>query len=143
MSFLGIMPKVSQTKFYQIRIAKSKVIHVQIPVSKWEKTKKWKKISGLRKRGNKGITNRGKRNYRQGQPQGFQIGAKRFQILAEITNRGRDYKSVQNNKSMLTERFRVSSKMSFIKRNVWCSHKSKIMLKNLRNTTHNSFILEL
>ena len=63
-SFLGIMPKVSQTKFYQIRIAKSKVIHVQIPVSKWEKTKKWKKISGLRKRGNKGITNWGKRNYK-------------------------------------------------------------------------------
>ena len=58
------MPKVSQTKFYQIWIAKSEVIHVQIPVSKWEKTKKWKKISGLRKRGNNGIANRGKRNYK-------------------------------------------------------------------------------
>ena len=36
-----------QTKFDQIQITKSKVIHVQIPVSKREKTKKsgkWEKI---------------------------------------------------------------------------------------------------
>ena len=33
----------------------------------------------------------------QGFLQGFQIGAKRLQIGAEITNWGRDYKSVQNN----------------------------------------------
>ena len=39
-SFLGILPKVSQTKFYQIKITKSKVIHVQIPVPKWEKNEK-------------------------------------------------------------------------------------------------------
>ena len=40
MSFLGIIPKASQTKFHQIRITKSKVIHVQIPVQKWEKNEK-------------------------------------------------------------------------------------------------------
>ena len=33
-AFLGITPKVSQTKFYQIGITKSKVIHVQIPLPK-------------------------------------------------------------------------------------------------------------
>ena len=38
----------SQTKFRQTRITKSKVIHVQIPVPKWEKTKKWKKFSGYK-----------------------------------------------------------------------------------------------
>ena len=32
---------------HQIRIMEAKVIHVQIPVPKWEKTKKWKKIFGL------------------------------------------------------------------------------------------------
>ena len=31
---------IYQTKFHHIRITKSKVIHVQIPVPKWEKTKK-------------------------------------------------------------------------------------------------------
>ena len=46
-SFLGIIPKTSSTKFHQIRIARSKVIYVQIPVPKWEKAKKWGKISGL------------------------------------------------------------------------------------------------
>ena len=40
-SFLGIIPKASQTKFHQIWITKSKVIHVQVPVTKWKKTKKW------------------------------------------------------------------------------------------------------
>ena len=39
MSFLGIIPKVSQTKFYQIQITKSKVIHVKIPLPKWKKTR--------------------------------------------------------------------------------------------------------
>ena len=38
----------SQTKFRQTQITKSKVIHVQIPVPKWEKTKKWKKFSGYK-----------------------------------------------------------------------------------------------
>ena len=38
--FLGTMRKESETKFPQIRITKSKVIHVQIPVSKWEKVGK-------------------------------------------------------------------------------------------------------
>ena len=88
-------------------------------------------ILGITKRVNKGITNRGqvsgttkrgKRDYKQGQLKGFQIGTKRLQIgagisnrdkkisnqgrdyklgqerlqtRAEISNRGRDYKSVQ------------------------------------------------
>ena len=60
-------------------------------------------ILGITKPGNKGITNwgslrdfkSGQRDYKSGQ--GFQIRAKRFQIGArEITNRGRDYKSVQS-----------------------------------------------
>ena len=31
--------QASQTKFHQIRITKSKVVHVQIPLPKWEKRK--------------------------------------------------------------------------------------------------------
>ena len=76
MSFLSIIPKVSQTKFHHIRIVKSKVIHVQIPVPKWEKTKKWEKILWVTKRGNKGITNRGKSDFKSGQ--GLPIGAKQL-----------------------------------------------------------------
>ena len=75
------MPKVSQTKFDHIRIVKSKVIHVQIPVPKWEKTKKSEKK--FPKQGNNGIANRG-RFY------GLQIGTR------AILNRCREYKSVQN-----------------------------------------------
>ena len=57
---------------------------------------------GITKWSNNGIRNRSKRDYKQGQlkgfqivvkdyksRQGFQIGAKRFQIGAEITNRGK------------------------------------------------------
>ena len=63
---------MSQAKFIITRITKSKVIHVQIPLPKWAK----------------------KKNYKSGQ--GFQIGAKRFQIWAEITNRGKgDFKMGQ------------------------------------------------
>ena len=59
-SFLAIIPKKSQTKFHQIQITKSKVIHVQISVPKWEKTKKLETIFWVIKRGNKGIRNRGR-----------------------------------------------------------------------------------
>ena len=45
---LGIIPKASQTKFHQIQITKPKVIHVQVPVSRWEKTKSEKKILGYK-----------------------------------------------------------------------------------------------
>ena len=97
-SFLGIIQKASQTKFHQCQITKSKVIHVQFPLPKREKTKKWEKISELK----------------NGAIRGLQIGAafwdyksrqERLQIGAaleisnrgkKITNRGRDYKSVQN-----------------------------------------------
>ena len=36
-------------KSHQIRITKSKVIHIQIPVQKWEKLKSGKNFSGLQK----------------------------------------------------------------------------------------------
>ena len=56
-------------------------------------------ILGITKRGNKGIANRGSlKDFKSVQKdwkleQVFQIGAKRFQIGTEITNRGsRDYK---------------------------------------------------
>ena len=70
----------------------------QIPVSKWEKTKKCNSVFWVTKRGNKVMTNLG-RVYR------LHIGAKRLQIRAKIvqigtrgiSNRSRDYKSVQNN----------------------------------------------
>ena len=61
---LGILPKASQIKFEQILITKSKFVYVQIPVLKWEKTKKWKKFFWFTKWDNKGITNRGKRDYK-------------------------------------------------------------------------------
>ena len=108
---LGIIPKASQTKFHQIWITKPKVIHVQVPVPRWE-NEKMKKISGLQNGASRGlITNQSRfqglqigarrntnrdsfRDFKSGQKdyklgQGFQIGAKRFQIGAEITSRGR------------------------------------------------------
>ena len=42
--FLGIIQKASQTKFHQIRIRKLKVIYFQIPLPKWEKSRKCEKI---------------------------------------------------------------------------------------------------
>ena len=124
-SFLGIIPKASETKFRQIRITKSKVIHVQIPVSKREKAKKCEKKFGLHNGAIRGLhIGAGFRDYRSRQ-EGVQIGAaleisnrgkkitntswdfksgqggfksgQRLQIEARgISNRGRDYKSVQN-----------------------------------------------
>ena len=74
-SLLGIIQKASQTKVHQIRITKSKVSHVQIPLPKWEKTKTCEK--------NYWVTN--------GAIRGLQIWAK------GITNKGsfRDFKSGQ------------------------------------------------
>ena len=91
--FLGIIPKASQTKFHQIPITKSKVIHVQIPVPKWKKTKTYEKIFWATKRGNKaiaklgqvlGTTNRNNRYYKKE----LKLG----QGLQMIT---RDYKGLQ------------------------------------------------
>ena len=70
----------------------------QIPVPKWEKAKKWNNSFWVTKRGNKVMTNLGRIYW-------LQIGAKRLQIRAKIvqigtrgiSNRSRDYKSVQNN----------------------------------------------
>ena len=123
--FLGIISKASETTFRQIWITKSKVIHVQIPVSKWEKTKKWEKIFGLHNGAIRGLhIGAGFRDYRSRQ-EGVQIGTaleisnrgkkipnrgwdfksgqgdfksgQRLQIGARgISNRGRDYKLVQN-----------------------------------------------
>ena len=48
----------------------------------------------------RGITNRGSvRNFKS--RQGFQIEAKRLQIGAGISDRGRGYKSVRNNRTIL------------------------------------------
>ena len=113
-----MIPKVSQTKFHQILITKSKVIHVQIPASKRQKTKKREKIFGLQngairrlqigaafmdyKSRQEGLQigcrvidfRSGQKEYKSGL--GFQIGEKRFQGRAEITNRSnRDFKSGQ------------------------------------------------
>ena len=103
-------------KFHQIRITKSKVIHAQIPVPKWEKRKSRKKFSGLQNGAIRGlqiragfrdykswqeglqigaaISNRRKKDYKSGQgfqirAKRFQIGARGFQIRAGITNRCR------------------------------------------------------
>ena len=59
-SFLGITSKASQTKFHQIRITKSILIYVQIPLPKREKTKKWETNFRFTKRGKKRITDRGR-----------------------------------------------------------------------------------
>ena len=86
---------MSKTKFHHIRITKSKVIHVQIPVPKWEKNEKVGKdfLDGAIKGLQIGVSFR---DYRSGQ-EGVQIGAA-LRISSrgkKITNRGRDFKSVQ------------------------------------------------
>ena len=102
--FVGIIPKTSQTKFHQIRITKSKVIHAQIPVSKCKKQKNGKKISGFQNGAIRGLQIRA----------AFEISSwskkitnhgKEISNRAEITNRGkrdfnwgRDYKSGRNYK---------------------------------------------
>ena len=90
------MPEIQYqncTKWWcQIRITNSKVIHVQISVPKWEKTKKsGKKIFWFTKRGNKGIANRGR-------SQGLQIWARRITnwgSLRDFKSGEKDYKSGQ------------------------------------------------
>ena len=62
---------------------KSKVIHVQIPVPKREKMKKWEKIFWVTKQDNKGITN-------QGSFRDFKLGKKRLEIRTEISNQGKE-----------------------------------------------------
>ena len=52
--------------------------------------KKWEKIFWVTKRDNKRITNWGKRDYNLGQLQRFQIGAKRLQIRAGISNHDKE-----------------------------------------------------
>ena len=75
-----------------------KVIHVQIPVPKWEKTKKWEKFSGLQNGAMRGLQiGAGFRDYKSGQ-EGLQIGAALgiSNRGKETTNRGRrDFKSGQ------------------------------------------------
>ena len=121
---LGIIPKASRTKFHQIRIMKPKVILVQVPVPKWEKTKKWKIFLGYKtgqQRDYKSgqvlrITDRGKKDFKSGHKDyklehGFQIGEKRFQIGArgiqfgvEITNRCRT-RQIHTRKNHMTSFF--------------------------------------
>ena len=115
-SFLGIISKAFPTKFHQIWIAKSKVIHVQIQYQNGRKREKGKIFSGLRnvairelQIGARGITNRdsfkdfklgqafklGKRDFKSGQ-EGFQIGT-------GIANRDRNYKLVQKESSLIPD----------------------------------------
>ena len=105
-SYLGIIPKASQTKFHQIWITKSKFIHVQIPVPKWEKRKKWEIFSALQNGAIRRLQiGTGFRDYKSGK-EGLKIGAalgisnwhkKTTNRGKEISNRGRDCKSVRNN----------------------------------------------
>ena len=117
-TFFRYHTKDFQIKFHHIRITESKVIHVLISISNWEKTNKWEKFSGFQdsarrglqiravfrdyKLGKKGLQNRGSfRNFKSRQTdyklgQGFQIKPKRFQIEGEIRNCGKkDFKSGQ------------------------------------------------
>ena len=67
-----------------------KVIHVQILVPKWEKTKKWKEFSELQNGAMRGLQiGAGFKDYKSRQ-EGLQIGA-----ALGISNRGRDFKSGQ------------------------------------------------
>ena len=107
MSFLGIIAKASQNKFYQNWISKSKFIHVQIPVPKWEKRKSEEKFCGLQNEAIGGLQIGARfRDYKSGQ-EGFQIGA-------EITNWGRYYESVQNSCAFVMQS--LGKKTSFIQR---------------------------
>ena len=134
--FLGIIPESSQSKFDQIRITKLKVIHAQIPVPKWEKTKKGKTFLGY-KTGNQGITNRGRsqglqivargitnrgsfwdfkskqkeyksgpRNFESGQR--LQIGARGILNQGRGYNLGQDFKSVQNTRTEVSAVFMIN-----------------------------------
>ena len=78
--FLSIIQKTSQTKFYKVWTSKSKVTHVEIPVTIWEKTKIREKNFWVTKRGTKGIiSGAGFEDYKSGQ--------EGLQIRARITNR--------------------------------------------------------
>ena len=96
-SFLGIILKASQTKFHQIWFSKSKVIHVQISVPKWERRKNGKTFSGLQNGTTRGLQiGVGFRDYKSGQD-GLQIGATLgiSNRGKKTTNCGRDFKSGQ------------------------------------------------
>ena len=86
---------MSQTTFHQVWITKSKVIHVQNPVPKLGKTKKWKKkISGLQNGAIRGLQiEAGFKDYKLGQEVLQIVAALRISNLGKkITNRGRDFK---------------------------------------------------
>ena len=96
-SFLGIILKASQTKFHQIWFSKSKVIHVQISVPKWERRKSGKTFSGLQNGTTRGLQiGVGFRDYKSGQD-GLQIRATLgiSNRDKKTTNCGRDFKSGQ------------------------------------------------
>ena len=91
------------TKFHQIRITKSKVIHIQIPKPKWKKTTNCEKDFLITKRGNKRITNRGSFRDFKLEQKDCKSGKRDFESwqrlpigVTGISNQGRDYKAVQN-----------------------------------------------
>ena len=66
-------------------------------------------MRGLQSRQVLGITNRGKRDYKQGQLKGFQIGAKRLQIRARILNRGKEISNRGRNLTLGQERLQIGA----------------------------------
>ena len=107
-----MMSSVVGVKFVKTKVFfryYTKVFHVQIPVSKLEKKRKSGKnnselqngaikrfqIGAKRLQSGAGISNRGKEILQPGQI--LQIGSRGISNRARITNRSRDYKSVQNN----------------------------------------------
>ena len=54
-TFLGIVPKLSQTKFHHIRISKSKDIFFKFQYQNQRKRKSRKKYSGLQNEATRGI----------------------------------------------------------------------------------------
>ena len=96
-TFLGIIPKMSQTKFHHIRISKAKVILFKLQYQNERKRKSGKKCSGLQNAAIKGLQiGAGFGDYKLGQ-EGLQIGASLgiSNRGKKITSRGRDYKSGQ------------------------------------------------
>lgn len=111
--------KIVLTKSHQILITKSIFIHVQIPEPKLEKTKKWKKFSGLQNGTLRlykleqvlGITNLGKRDYKTRQLQGFPIEAKRLQIRVGIPNGGEEISKRVKYYNSRQQRFQIGTEL--------------------------------
>ena len=94
---------MSQTKFHHNWITKSKLIHVQIPVTKWEKAKTRENFSGLQYGEMRGLQiGAGFRGYKSGQEElqtGVALGISNQG--KEIPNPDKDFKSRENTTSQI------------------------------------------